>query len=197
METVSPPFIQNSKASLQLMNSRPIRFFRDSILRRFSQKRLKVSIPFMNRSALLLLEIIFCRSLSVPIAMRAVIRHSQGKRGAEEAFVHHNGNSSSLASTVLNGNSFGGGVGMTDHVRLPNDGRAIKAEDTDKGGGSIGGGGGGIEVKTEPMEFEFSGRTSYVVSLLAAPRRAGRWTIFLHPPRPIYNLILHQSSKED
>ena len=99
--------------------------------------------------------------------MRAVIRHSQGKRGAEEAYVHHNGNSSGLASTVLNGNSFGGGgsVGMPDHVRLQNDGRSIKAEDTDKGGGSIGvGGSGGIEVKTEPMEFEFSGRTSYVVS---------------------------------
>ena len=89
----------------------------------------------------------------MPVAMRAIIRHGQSRRGGEEAFVP-NGNG--LLSNAANGNS--GGL-----VRQQNGGgRAIKTEESDKGGGG-GGGGGGIEVKTEPMEFEFSGRNTLPV----------------------------------
>ena len=111
------------------------------------------------------LRIYGCRSLSVPVAMRAIIRHSQGRRGAEEAFAP---NSNGLAPTTAALN--GAGAMMASQLRVQNGGgRAIKTEESEKGGGGGGGGdgggrGGGAEVKTEPMEFEFSGRNTLVVS---------------------------------
>ena len=95
--------------------------------------------------------------------MRAIIRHSRGRPGGEEAFVPNGNGLATQTTTAVNGNS--GGSGLTaGHLRLQNGGgRAIKTEESDKGGGSGGGEGGGVEVKTEPMEFEFSGRNTLMV----------------------------------
>ena len=105
-----------------------------------------------------------CRSLSVPVAMRVIIRNGQGKRGAEDSFAP-NGNGLAPTTAALNG---AGGM-MASQLRVQNGGgRAIKTEESEKGGGGggggDGGGGGGAEVKTEPMEFEVSGRNTLVVS---------------------------------
>ena len=105
-----------------------------------------------------------CRSLSVPVAMRVIIRNGQGKRGSEDSFAP-NGNGLAPTTASLNG---AGGM-MASQLRVQNGGgRAIKTEESEKGGGGggggDGGGGGGAEVKTEPMEFEFSGRNTLVVS---------------------------------
>ena len=112
----------------------------------------------------------------MPVAMRAIIRHSQGRRGAEEAFAS-NGNGLAPTTAALNG---GGGL-MASQLRLQNGGgRAVKTEESEKGGGGGGGGdggGGGAEVKTEPMEFEFSGRNTLVVSNRLVMYSSSTWML--------------------
>ena len=100
----------------------------------------------------------------MPVAMRVIIRNGQGKRGADDSFAS---NGSGLVPTTAELNGAGGM--MASQLRVQNGGgRAIKTEESEKGGGGggggDGGGGGGAEVKTEPMEFEFSGRNTLVVS---------------------------------
>ena len=128
--------------------------------------RLKINLSIYHR-----------RSLSVPVAMRAIVRHNQGRRGGDEAFVP-NGNG--LAPpTAMNGNN--GGLTTAHLQRLQNGGRAVKTEEPDKGGG----GGGGVEVKTEPMEFEFSGRNTLTVGLTYSLERQFVKKFWLNVPQAV------------